>query len=101
MSDQQSSLPARNQGPIVRNPATGCTAQLGTELIPTGFEHTEWCGCLIPRTDEQWKSLSDSVKRAIEEKIVDQDKASIAFAELLLGVGLLSDLGASLGHEGR
>ncbi|KAI1650628.1 uncharacterized protein F4817DRAFT_312490 [Daldinia loculata] len=88
MSDQQSSFPTRNQGPTVRNPDTGCTVQLGAELKPTGFEHTERCKCIKPGTDEEWKLLSDGIKRALETKTLEMDKASMAFAQLLLGMGI-------------
>ncbi|KAI1657944.1 hypothetical protein F4813DRAFT_358467 [Daldinia decipiens] len=88
MSDQQSGFSARNQGPTVRNPDTGCAVQLSAELKPTGFEHTERCKCIKPGTDGEWKLLCDGIKRAIETKTLDLDKASMVFAELLLGMGV-------------
>ncbi|KAI0109883.1 hypothetical protein F4814DRAFT_461091 [Daldinia grandis] len=88
MSDQQSRLLARNQGPTVRNADTGCAVQLGAELKPASFEHTEKCKCVKPGTDEEWKLLCDGIKRAIETKSLERDKASMVLAEILLGMGV-------------
>ncbi|KAI8957665.1 hypothetical protein F5Y11DRAFT_363483 [Daldinia sp. FL1419] len=88
MSYQQIGGPASSQGPIIRNPETNCTAELGTGLIPVCFRHTNRCECVVPKTYEGRENLVYYLRLAAEAKSLELEKASTVFAWLLLGMSL-------------
>ncbi|KAI0420490.1 hypothetical protein F5X98DRAFT_371901 [Xylaria grammica] len=69
----------------VRRPDTGCTATLGTGLVPAQITHTARCKCIPRQSPEKVARLASAAAHALEEGVLQSDKPAIDFAMMLLG----------------
>ncbi|KAI8629195.1 hypothetical protein F5Y19DRAFT_475757 [Xylariaceae sp. FL1651] len=82
----QSAAAAAVAGPVLRRGDTGCAVTLGAGVIPLKTTHSATkCKCIPAKSDEEIGRLAESLKKAMEEGILESEKPAIAFAMLLLG----------------